>query len=109
MDKKVILHDYRERAVEFTIKGFEYVEQIVYLLVSGDGVLHIYYKDGGLVIFDSCPDCERKFYMFDGMVRIPLDKIDYLSSLASPFEVLDNFGPISRREEYAPPREEENE
>ena len=89
MDKQIVLRDFRCTPVKITIKDFDNVSKITCKVLSGDEVLVVEYKDGTKAVFDSSTD--RFIDYFDGEVDIPLDKVDAISKINNPLELLKTF------------------
>lgn len=58
----VKLLDYRGESVEVDIGDFDNVARMTMVVVSGDEVLNVIYKDYNVKIFDSCDTRRENYY-----------------------------------------------
>lgn len=77
MDKRVLLRDYMDRKIQAVITDFEKVELIGVLIITGDEILVVRYKDEHTEWIDSSDD--RIANYFDGLYELPLDMVDAFS------------------------------
>lgn len=89
MNKIVTIHDWQNEGKDITIEDFENVKKIVCTVLTGDEVLNVHYENNIVVTFDSSEDRNTDYN--DGMVVIPLDRLDEFSSIANSYEMLDRF------------------
>lgn len=76
MEKEIILFDYTKQSHRFIIKNFQNAVAILILIVSGDEIANVLYKNGANVIFDSNEQENRTIDFLDTMYFLPLKDID---------------------------------
>ena len=91
MEKIITIYDYGQNPREIIISDFEEVKSISCRVISGDEVLTVYYKDGSEKTFDAYQGKRTTEYN-DGIVSIPLDKVDDLSTIPDSYDMLEHFG-----------------
>ncbi len=89
MDRPITLHDYNRKPVDFVVKDLENVKLVQLLVLSGDMVLYILYKDNHVVKFDSSVSRDTSY--FDGMTRVPASRLRLLSTYTDPYDALKFF------------------
>lgn len=89
MNKKINIYDYKDKPKSIIIKNFENIIEIYCEVLSGDEVLTVVYKDGEEKVFDA--GVHRYIDFYDGVVDIPLNKIDEFASITHSNDMLRHF------------------
>ena len=84
MDKEVKLIDYKDNEHRFVIEDFENVSELIFEILSGDGVLTVVYSNGKRVEFDSSNDRLMDFH--DGMWILQPKDIDVINQMKSHYD-----------------------
>ena len=93
MDKKVYIRDYDCRKKEIIIPDFEDVVELEVMVISGDEILAVLYKNGRIKKFDSSDDRFVSYY--DGSYIVPLDKVDEFSAMdCDSYSVFEYFADL---------------
>lgn len=74
MTKDIVLVDYKGERYNYQIENFEKVVSIRVIILSGDEVVEIKYKNGNTATFDC--GVGRLIGFFDGFYFVPKEKID---------------------------------
>ena len=96
MIKNITIYDYAGNPTNISIENFEDVIRIDCIMLTGDEVLKVSYKNGDQKIFDSCPN-GRVMDVYDGEARVPLNQVDKISEIEHPLDLLEYLWDLNQK------------
>lgn len=84
MNKEVRLLNYKDNEKRFIIEDFEKVKELVFEILSGDGVLTVIYSNGEIKMLDSSDNRIIDFH--DGIWVLKPKDIDIISEMKSHYD-----------------------